>query len=48
MKVMLEVNVKVKSSNVEYESKNLSLKEYLDKVEPYLTNIIIDLVNSDT
>ena len=48
MKVMLEVNVKVKSWNVEYESKNLSLKEYLDKVEPYLTNIMIDLVNSDT
>ena len=33
---------------IEYESnsdrnKNLSLDEYLNKIEPYLTNVIIDL-----
>ena len=38
---------------IEYEgngdkSRNLSLDEYLKKVEPYLRNIITDLQNSDT
>ena len=37
---------------IEYESngnknRNLSLNKYLNKIEPYLTNIIIDLQNSD-
>ena len=37
----------------EYESsgdrnKNLSVKEYLDKIKPYLTDIIINLQKSDT
>ena len=41
------------SNYIEYESnsdrnKNLSLKEYLDKIKPYLSDIIIDLQNSDT
>ena len=30
------------------EIKNLSLNEYLNKIEPYLRDIIIDLRNSDT
>ena len=29
-------------------NKNLSLKEYLDKIKPYLKDIIIDLKESDT
>ena len=38
---------------IEYESsgdrnKNLSIKEYLDKIKPYLTDIIINLQKSDT
>ena len=38
---------------IEYESngdrnKNLSLDEYLNKIEPYLRGIITDLQNSDT
>ena len=38
---------------IEYEgngdkNRNLSLDEYLKKVEPYLRNIITDLQNSDT
>ena len=38
---------------IEYESngdknRNLSLDEYLNKIETYLSNIIIDLQNSDT
>ena len=38
---------------IEYESnydknRNLSLDKYLNKIEPYLRNIIIDLQNSDT
>ena len=38
---------------IEYESngdknRNLSLGEYLNKIEPYLRNIMIDLQNSDT
>ena len=38
---------------MEFESnsdtnKNLSLKEYLDKIKPYLRDIIFDLQNSDT
>ena len=38
---------------IEYESnvdrnRNLWLDEYLNKIEPYLRNIIIDLQNSDT
>ena len=38
---------------IEYESngdknRNLSLGEYLNKIKPYLRNIIIDLQNSDT
>ena len=37
---------------MEYESnfnknKNLSLDEYLNQIEPYLSNIIIDHQNSD-
>ena len=40
-------------SYIKYESsgdknKNLSLKEYLDKIRPYLRDIIIDLQESDT
>ena len=30
------------------EIKNLSLNKYLNKIEPYLRDIIIDLRNSDT
>ena len=30
------------------KNSNLSLDEYLDKIKPYLRNIIIDLQNSDT
>ena len=38
---------------IEYESnddinKNLSVKEYLDKIKPYLRDIIINLQKSDT
>ena len=38
---------------IEYESnsdknRNLSLDEYLNKIKPFLRNIIIDLQNSDT
>ena len=38
---------------IEYESsgernKNLSVKEYLDKIKPYLRDIIINLRKSDT
>ena len=38
---------------IEYESngdrnRNLSLDEYLNKIKPYLRNIIIDLESSDT
>ena len=38
---------------IEYESNgdensNVSLDEYLNKIKPYLRNIIIDLRNSDT
>ena len=38
---------------VEYESsgdrnKNISVKEYLDKIKPYLRDIIINLQKSDT
>ena len=38
---------------IEYESsgnrnKNLSIKEYLDKIKPYLRDIIINLQKSDT
>ena len=38
---------------IEYESnsdkkRNLALDEYLNKIEPYLRNIIINLQNSDT
>ena len=38
---------------IEYESnsdknRNLSLDEYLNKIKPYLRNIIIDLQKSDT
>ena len=38
---------------IEYKSngnrnKNLSLDKYLDKIEPYLRHVIIDLQNSDT
>ena len=38
---------------IEYErngdkNSNLSLDEYLNKIKPYLRNIIIDLQNSDT
>ena len=38
---------------IEYESngdknRNLSLDEFLNKIEPYLRNIIIDFQNSDT
>ena len=38
---------------IEYESnsdknRNLSLDEYLNKIKPFLRNIIIDLKNSDT
>ena len=38
---------------IEYESnsdknRNLSLGEYLNKIKPYMRNIIIDLQNSDT
>ena len=38
---------------IEYESsgdrnKNLSVKEYLDKIKPYLIDIIINLQKSDT
>ena len=38
---------------IEYENnvdqnRNLSLDEYLNKIEPYLRNIIVDLQNSDT
>ena len=38
---------------IEYKSngernKNLSLKEYLDKIKPYLRDLIIDLKESDT
>ena len=41
------------NSYIEYESsgyrnKNLSVKEYLDKIKPYLRNIIISLQKSDT
>ena len=41
------------NSHSEYESNddkniNLSLDEYLNKIEPYLMNLIIDLQNSDT
>ena len=37
---------------IEYESngdknRNLSLDEYLNKIEPYLRNVIIDLQNSE-
>ena len=39
--------------NIEYESiggknRNLSLDEYLNKIETYLRNIMINLQNSDT
>ena len=42
-----------KNNNIEYESnggrnRNLSLDEYLNEIEPYLRNIILDLQNSDT
>ena len=38
---------------IEYESnaernENLSLKEYLDKIKPYLRDLITDLLESDT
>ena len=38
---------------IEYESngdsnKDLTIEEYLDKLKPYLKDIIIDLQNSDT
>ena len=41
------------NSYIEYESnwdknRTLSLDEHLNKIEPYLRNIIIDLQNSDT
>ena len=41
------------NNHIEYESngdknRNLSLDEYLNKIEPYLRNIIIDLPNSGT
>ena len=31
-----------------HKSRNLSLDEYLNKIEPYLRNIIIDLQNLET
>ena len=42
-----------KNNYIEYESigdkiRNLSLDEYLNKIKPYLRNIIIDFQNSDT
>ena len=41
------------NNHIEYESsggrnKNLSIKEYLDKIKPYLRDIIINLQKSDT
>ena len=41
------------SNNIEYEgngdkNRNLSLDEYLNKIETYLRNTIINLQNSDT
>ena len=46
-------NIKVKHINVEYKSnddrnKTLSVEEYLDKIRPYLKDIINDLKKSDT
>ena len=40
------------NNNIEYESngngnRNLSLEEYLNKIIPYLRNMIIDLQESD-
>ena len=37
----------MKDSNGD-KNRNLSLDEYLNKIRPYLRNIIIDLQNSDT
>ena len=37
----------MKDSNGD-KNRNLSLDEYLNKIRPYLGNIIIDLQNSDT
>ena len=47
------VNNFLNNNYIEYESngyknRNLSLEEYLNKIEPYLRSIIIDLQNSDT
>ena len=47
------VNIFWSNNYIEYESngdenRNVSLDEYLYKIEPYLRNIIIDLQNSDT
>ena len=41
------------NNNIEYKSngdsnKDLTIEEYLDKLKPYLKDIIIDLQNSDT
>ena len=41
------------NNHIKYESnddknRNLSLDEFLNEIEPYLRNIIIDLQNSDT
>ena len=42
-----------KNNYIEYESNgdqngNLSLDEYLNKIKPYMRNIIVDFQNSDT
>ena len=37
----------MKDSNGD-KNRNFSLDEYLNKIRPYLRNIIIDLQNSDT
>ena len=49
----IRVNIFWSNNYIEYESngdenRNVSLDEYLYKIEPYLRNIIIDLQNSDT
>ena len=31
-----------------YQNSNLSLDQYLNKIKPYLKNIIVDLQSSDT
>ena len=47
------VNIFWSNNYIEYESngdknRNLSLDEYLNKIKPYLCNIIVDLQNFDT